>query len=99
AVCGVIAAFGVHCGGAALGVPIALRANSVATRPGITIDTSTPFAATSARRFIVSAFSAAFAALYAERCAAIGTRARNDEMLIRCPPPRSTKYGTMACIP
>jgi hypothetical protein len=35
------------------------------------------------RKFAVNAFNAAFAALYAERGVASGTRARTDEMLMR----------------
>src|SRR3954463_8959073 len=80
--------------------PRAWRANSVDTTPGITSETWMPgYACKAIRRLAVNEFSAAFAALYTDRTLAIGTRPRNDEMLISCPVPRSMKCGIAACIP
>ena len=71
----------------ARGSPRTLRAKSVVTTPGMTSETTTPGCAArrSMRRFAVSELSAAFAALYAERNVAIGTRPSVDETLTRWP--------------
>src|SRR5689334_23495646 len=65
--------------------PRAFFANSVVTIPGITSETCTSgyWRRRSMRRLAVSAFKAAFAALYADRYVASGTRERNDETLMR----------------
>ena len=54
----------------------------------------------SMRRLELSELSAALAALYADRCVAMGTRPRNDETLMTWPrPPRSMKCWTATCMP